>query len=150
MVAAEVEAVGSQQRLRALVVERGPLQLEEQQCRLDRRAALLRELQQRAVGGLGGVSGEPQPRIRASAPDQLVDGGQLVHGLDQAAGIELRDPSGVALREGLRALQRLPEAALDALRPLAVEQRLQVPRGLLQLGIGSSGGGLRGGHLRAA
>ena len=41
VVAAEVEALGGEQLVGALVVERGPLELEEQELRLDRRRVLL-------------------------------------------------------------------------------------------------------------
>ena len=148
VVAAEVQALSNQQLIGALVGKRGPLELEEQQRRLDRSRALLHELHQRPVGRIGGVTGEAQGGVGARAAHQLLNDGELLHRRAQALGIELDELAGVALGEGLGPLQRLGQAALDALFPLPLDQRFQIPGGLLQLGVGGFGGGL-GGHARA-
>ena len=55
VVAAEVECGVGEDRLGALVGNGRPLELEEQQASLDRGAALLRALEQRAARRLRGV-----------------------------------------------------------------------------------------------
>ena len=77
VVAAEVQPVGGEQRLGALVVERRPLELEEDQRGLDLRAALLHALQQRAALGVGGGRREVQHRVGAGAADQLLQRREL-------------------------------------------------------------------------
>ena len=84
VVAAEVEAGGPEQLVGALVVERRPLELEEQQLGLDLGGALLDALEQRAALGIGRVGREPQRRVRAGAADQLLDRGELLHRRAQA------------------------------------------------------------------
>src|SRR3954469_3649492 len=121
-----LEAVARGQLLRALFLERGPLEVEEQQRRLDRRTALLRELQQRAGGRLGRVRGEAQRGVAPGASDELVDRGELLHRLAQARRFELAELARVALGEGLAALQRLAQALLDAGGALAVDERLEI------------------------
>ncbi len=66
-----VQAVVGQQRLGPVVAEGGPLQLEAQQLGVDRRAALLDALHQRAVGWVGDVGGEAQRRVGAGPADHL-------------------------------------------------------------------------------
>ena len=77
VVAAEVQPLAREQLLGALVCERGPLQLEEQQRGLDRGLLLLHALQQRPVGRVGGVGGEAQRGVVAGAARQLLDPGEL-------------------------------------------------------------------------
>ncbi len=129
----------AQQGLDALLGQCRPLQLEEQQRRLDRGRPLLRLLQQRAVGGVGGVGGEAQRRVRAGAADQLVDHGELAHRLLEALRVERIELAGVARGERLGPLEGLAETTLDAVRTLAVHERLEVPGGRLQLGVGRLG-----------
>ena len=66
VVAAEVEPVGGQQRVGAGVVERCPLELEEQQQRVELRAAFLHRLQQRAAFGVAVSVEKPQARVGAA------------------------------------------------------------------------------------
>ena len=80
VMAAEVEAVGGQQLLGAGVVERGPLQLEEQQHRLNLSLLLLNALQQGAALRIGRVGRKSQASIGARATDQVVDRSELLHG----------------------------------------------------------------------
>ena len=138
MVAAEVEPLVLEQRLGAVVLERRPLELEEDQQRLDLRAALLHALQQRAALGVGGRGGEAQHRVRAGAADELLQPGELVHRRGEPRAVELADLAAVGGRERLGALLGLVEQRLDARRSRAraVEQRLEVPGDLLDLGIG--------------
>ena len=149
VVPAEVELVGREQLIDSVLLERGPLELEEQQRRLDRRAALLRQLQQRPIVRIGGVGREAQRGVCARAPDQLVDRRELLHRLPQPLGVELPELARIALRERLRARQRLRQPPLDAVAPLPLEQRLEVPRGPLELWIGRVRRGVRG-HRPAA
>ena len=135
VVAAEVETVVREQLVGPLVIERRPLELEEQQHRLDRRRALLHELQLGAAGGIGRVGGKAQRGIGAGLADQLVNLGQLVHGRGETGGIELGDLAGVRAGEVLGAARGLVELALDACVAVAVEKRAQVPLGPEQLRI---------------
>jgi hypothetical protein len=139
MVAREIQSLALHQLLRALLGQRGPLQIKKKELRLDRRSLLLHALQQRTAGWIGRVGGEAQCGIRARAAHQVVDRGQLVHRLRQARPLELRHLARVALGEGLRARQRVLELAPHARLALAVHQRPQVPGGLLQLGVGRLG-----------
>ena len=104
VMAAEVKALAREQLLGALVGQRRPLQLEEQQRRLDRGLPLLHLLQQRAVRRLGGVGREAQRRVVARPGHEIVDRRQLAHRLAQARAVELAEPARVAGRERLGAL----------------------------------------------
>ena len=128
VVADAVQAVGGQQLLGALVVERGPLEVEEQQPRLDRRAALLDLGQQRAVGGVLRVGGEAQRGVGAGAADELDELGELVRGGGQARPVELGDPAGVRLGERGGAAVGLVEQAVDALRRRRRRRAARGPR----------------------
>ena len=149
VVAAEVQVLAREQLLGTLLRQRRPLQLEEQQRRLDRGRALLRLLQQCAVGGIGGVGGEAQGGICAGAADQLVDHGELLHRLLQAHSVERAELAGVARGERLRPLQGIAQPPLHPVRTLTVHERLEVPGGRLELGVGRLGGGY-GGHRPGA
>ena len=109
VVAAEVEPVGGEQLLGALVVERGPLELEEQQRGLDLRAALLHALEQRAALGVGGGGREVQHRVGAGAADELLQRGELAHRRGEAGAVELGDLAGVGGGERVGAALRLVE-----------------------------------------
>ena len=63
VVGAEVEPVAGEQLLGPVVVEGGPLELEEQQHRLERGPPLLDPLHQGAALGVGGVGREAQLRV---------------------------------------------------------------------------------------
>ena len=92
VVAAEVEPVVGEQRLGALVVERRPLELEEDQRGLDLRAALLHELQQRAALRVGGGRREVQHRVGAGATDQLLQRRELAASRRRARARRARRP----------------------------------------------------------
>src|ERR1039458_1571547 len=139
--AAEVQSLSLQQLLSALVTQRGPLQLEEQQCRSNLGLTLLHFLQQCAVRRSGGVCGETQDGVGAGPADQLVDDGQLGHRLPQARAVELAELAGIALGECLRPRQGVLQPALDAGLALPVDERLEVPGGLGQLVILRGGAG---------
>ena len=132
VVAAEVKAVGSQQRFGALVLEGRPLELEEQEEGLGLGGALLHELELGPALGVRGVGGEAQRDVGAGAADQLVDGLELDHGFAKPVGMELRQSAGVALRERARALGRLVEELGDGGR---TEKLGEVPLGGQQLGV---------------
>ncbi len=144
VVAAELEFVGCQQLLGTLIVDRRPLELEEQELGLQLRGSLLHVLEERATRGIGRIGGEAQRGVRTGLADQLVDLRERSHGRGQPLGIELADATLVALGEGVRLRQGLGELTLDAGIRLAVDQRGEVPLGLEQLGIGEGVGG--GGH----
>jgi hypothetical protein len=144
VVAAEVQAVGRQQALGVLVVERCPLELEEQQARLDRRALLLIALEQRAVLGRGGVHREAQVRIGARTGGEVLDGAELAHRLDQPGAIERGDLAGVALGERIGARLGVGEHTVDGRLGVvgaAVQERAEVPADRVKRGIGGWGGG---------
>ena len=146
VVAREVQPVGREQRLGALVVERGPLQLEEQQRRLDLRAALLHALQQRAALRVGGGGGEGEHGVGAGAADQLLQRLELAHGGDEPGAVELGHLAGVRGGEGVGAALRLVEQRVDPGRAVAgaVEQRFQIPGDPREIGIGDVSGGHAG------
>ena len=97
-VARGVEAVGGHELLGAGVVDRGPLELEEDELRLDRRALLLHALHERADGRIGGVDAEAQHRVVAGARAELGDLLQLAHRCRERRRVELGDAAGVARR----------------------------------------------------
>ena len=149
VMAAEVQPVAGEQLAHALLRERGPLELAEQQRGLDLGGALVRALQARAALWIGRIGRETEHGVRARAPGEVLDARKLAHGLAQALAVELRELAGVALGERLRACQRLLQAVFDAVGPLAVDQQFEIPGGLLELGIGGSRG-WAGGHWHGA
>jgi hypothetical protein len=142
VVPAEVEVVMGEQLVGARVVDLGPLELEEQQLRLDRRRALLHPLVERAARRVGGVGREVQAAERAGARDDLLQPAELAHRLLEAGAVELGDVARVALREAVGALLRLGQHRVDGgdrVGRIAVEQRLEIPRDLQDLRIGDVG-----------
>ena len=133
VVARRLQPVGAQQLLDAVVVDGGPLELEEEQLGLHRRAALLHARQQRAVGRIGRVDREAQHRVGAGAAEAVDDRLELGHGGGQPRAVELADPAGVALGEARGALVGLVEEAVGAFRAVAVDQRIEVPGDLLDV-----------------
>ncbi len=95
---------------------------------------------ERAVGGVGGVDREAQVRVGPGAPDQVADRLQLGHRLGEARAVELGHTTRVALREARGAFVGLGEQAVGAVGPVAVNQRLEVPGDVVQVG---GGGGHR-------
>ena len=138
MVAAEAEVVVREQRLGALVVERRPLELEEDQRGLDLRAALLHQLEQRAALRVGRCGREVQHRVGAGAADELLERRELAHRAGERRPVELGDLPRVGLGERVRALLRVVQQRLDAGSSLAraVQQRVQLPGDPLDLGVG--------------
>ena len=136
VVASEVEAVGGQQLVGALVVEPRPFELEEQQRRLDLRPALLDLLEQRAARRVGGVAGEVEHRVRAGAPELLLDRLQLAHRGDEPGPVELGDLAGVGRGERVGASLRLGDHRLYGgfgVVSAAVQQRVEVPGDILEV-----------------
>src|SRR5829696_4937120 len=123
----EVEPLGAEQLLGPLVVERCPLEVEEEQRGLDLRPALAHALEQRAARGLLRVSREPQHRVRAGAARELLDLGERALRRDEALAVELADPPLVLLGEDARPPGGQVEQALDARLALAVDERVEVP-----------------------
>ena len=128
VVAAEVEPLGGEQLLGPLVRQQVPLELEEQQLRLDRRAQLARLLDQGAARRVGRVEGEPEHRVRARPAGEIVDRAQLVHGVGEAGGVELGHAAAVALGEGGGALARLDQQLLDPGRRRGSRRAARGPR----------------------
>ena len=89
MVAAELELVGFQERLRLIVGNLVPLELEEDERGLDLGAALLNLLEERPALRIGGVDREPERRIRTRPADLVEDLLELSHRFCQAGGIQL-------------------------------------------------------------
>ena len=106
VMSAELQPVGSQQPLHRLLVERGPLQLEEQQRGLDLGLALLHPLQQCTVGRVRCVGGEAQRSVGAGSADQVVHLRELLHGCAHTLAVELRELSSMALGEALGHAER--------------------------------------------
>ena len=96
---------------------------------------------------VGGVGREAQRRVVAGAADQLVDRGELPHRLREAGAVELAELARVALGERLRALERLVQPALDAVRRPRRRRAARGPR----RSAWSSGSldSARGGHDRS-
>ena len=144
VVAGEVEALGGEQLVGAVVVERRPLELEEQQRRLDLRRALLQLLEQRAARRVGGVAGEVEHRVGAGAAEQLLHRLEVAHRGDEAGAVELGDLARVGGGEDLRQLLRLRDHVRDGLRGIVgapVEQRVEVPGDGLEVRVGGFGRG---------
>ncbi len=74
----EREIVVGEERVGLRVGNLRPLELEEQERRRDRRAALFDELHQRAARGIGRVGAEVEARVVVGPPDEVVELGQLV------------------------------------------------------------------------
>ncbi len=126
-VASGVEAAGSEQLLGAIVLDRGPLELEEHELGLQACAALLHALQQRPVGGVLRVDGEAQRGEVAGAAGEVGDRLQLGDSLGEPWAVELGDAPGVALGEDRGALGGFLEEAVGARLALAADERLEVP-----------------------
>ena len=148
MVAARLQALGAEQLLGALVIDRRPLEVEEQELRLDRGGLLVDAREQRAVGGVGGIDREAQLRVGADTADELGDALQLVHRGGQLGAVELGHAARVALGERGGALVGLGQEAVGSLGPGAVDERLEIPGDVLEVGHGHAGN-VRGCGVRA-
>ena len=93
VMAAEVHAVGGEQLIGAGVVDRDPLEVEEDESRLDRGGALRSVLEQRADRRVLGVGGEAQVRVVECSPDDLGEPTKALHRVAQARAVELADPA---------------------------------------------------------
>ncbi len=133
VVAARVEAVGAEQLVGALVVDRGPLEVEEEELRLDRGRLLADPRDERAVRRVDRVDGEAQVRVVARAGDELGDRLELGHRLGEPGAVEPGDVSRVAPGERRRPLVGLGQHAVGPLGALAVDQRVEVPRDVLHI-----------------
>ncbi len=140
--AGEVQTLGGEQLVGAVVLERRPLELEEDQPRLDGGPLLLHAREQGAARRVGRVRREVQHGVGADAADDLREPGELAHRLDQAGAVELGDAAGVALGERVGAALGVGEHGVDGGLAGAVEQRGEIPGDLLDLGVGQ----LRGAH----
>ena len=89
--AGEREAVVGEQGLGGVVVDLGPLQLEEQQRGGDRRRALFDELHERAACRIGRVGAEIESGVVVGPADEVVELGHLRHELGEPVGVERRD-----------------------------------------------------------
>ncbi len=136
VVRAEGERGVGEQALGLLVGHLVPLQLEEQQLGLDRRAELARLLQQRAGLGRLGVDREREHRVRAGASGGVGDRLQLAHRGGEAGGVELGDLAAVGGGERLGALASEAEQLGHPGAALAVDERLEVPVGGFESEIG--------------
>ena len=127
VVAAERELLVGEELGGAVVVDRGPFELDEDELVVDRGGLLLGARDQRAVRRVGGVDGEAQARVRVGATDEIADRGELVHELGEAGGVELGDAAAV-LGDLTRLRVGFGEERVDARFRLAVDERLDVPR----------------------
>ena len=138
VVARGLQALGGEQLVGALVVDRRPFELEEEQLGLHRRALLLDAREQRAVGRIGGVDGEAQHRVVAGASQPIDDRLELGHGGGELGAVEFGDAARVGLGEARGALVGLGQQPVGALRALAVDQWIEVPGDLLHVHEGHS------------
>ena len=88
-VADGIEARVGQERLGPLVVEGGPLELEEQQLGADRGGPLLDLGDQRAARLVAGVGGEAQAGVAVGPGQVLLERGEAVHERGQPGGVQL-------------------------------------------------------------
>ena len=123
-----------------VVVDVGPLELDEQDLVVDRGAALLGPCEQRARFRIGGVDREAQVRVVAGASGELTDRGQLGHQLGQSGRVEVGDPAAVLLRDPVGTGRGVVEQSIDARGARAVDERLDVPRDLSRGSVGVSEG----------
>ncbi len=126
----------SQQRLGAIVVELVPFEVEEQQRRLQGRPALGDLLQQRSALGVLGVDGEGERGVGGGATDPIREVLELVHGRREGRRIEVCDLAAIGLGEAVRALLGIVEQLERPLFSAALDQRLEIPAGLGEFGIG--------------
>ena len=136
----------------ALVVDQVPLEVEEQQRRLQLRRALLDALHQRPRLGRPGVDREAERGVAAGAPDEVGDLLQLAHRRGDGGGVELGDLAAVPVCEGLGAPLGVVEASGDTLGALATDQRLEVPARIGERLVGGRrrSGGCLGMHAEEA
>ena len=132
MVAGEVKSVTGEQLLRPHVVERGPFEFEKHQQRPEFRGPFLHSLEQRAALGVRGVGREAKAGVGAGASHQIVDHGELLHGIPEARCIDFRQSAAVALSKALAPRDRVVQQHFDLLRPAAVEEITQIPMNLLE------------------
>ena len=127
VVRAEVERRVREQRVGALVGDRGPLELEEDRAGRDRGRLLLDPLHERAALGVGGVDGEAQPGVVAGAAEVLLQLGDVLHHRGQAGGVEVGDGA-ARLLDARRARLGGGEVLVDAGGALVLDEGLEVPR----------------------
>ena len=132
VVPAEGELVEGQQLVGARVRQLVPLELEEEQERLDLGPQLAAALQQGAALRVARVEREREHRVGARAAAEVRDRAELAHGLGQLLALELADPAAVALGERRGAVPRLAEKLLDARGTAPLDERLQVPGSCLE------------------
>ena len=139
VVAAEAEAVVREQHLGDVVVERGRIpRLKNSSVVSIWGRALLHQLEQRAARGVGGGGREPEHREGAGAADQLLQAGELAHGVGEPGAVEFGDLAGVLGGERVGAALGVVEQRLHARGALAgaVQQRFKIPGDPLDVGIG--------------
>jgi hypothetical protein len=134
VVAASLEAIRGEQLLGSLVVERGPLELEEQELGLDRRRLLVDARDERPVRRVVRVDREAQVCVVGRSADQIADDIELVHRVRELGAFEVLDAAGVALRERGGALVGFRQHAVDARLALAFDKGLEVPGDVLKIG----------------
>ena len=128
VVAAERELLVGEERRGAVVVDRGPFELDEDELVVDRGGLLLGARDERAVGRDPAVStANRRPAYESARPDEIADRGELAHQLGEPGGVELADAAAV-LRQLTRLGVGLVEERVDARFRLAVDERLDVPR----------------------
>ena len=95
VVACLFKAVGLQQLSCALVINFGPLQLEEDELRFNSCRQLLNARHQRAVGWVFCVGCEAKVRVVSGAAYEVADDRQLSDGQREARAVKLADLAGV-------------------------------------------------------
>ena len=125
-----LERLVGEQPLGGLVVHVGPLEVEEEELRVDARVPLPHPLRERAPALVARVGGEAQAGVGLDASRGRPDPLELPHGLVQLGCGELRDPAPVALGEPGRGRCRLVEVFLESLvvRPLVEIREIPLDR----------------------
>ena len=103
-----------EQRRGRLVVDRGPLEAEEEQLGLEARGLLAQLRDERAAGGVGHVGGEAHVRVVEGARRDRLDPLVLVDRVGELGRRQGRDLAVVAVAEGAVGCLGLCEVALDA------------------------------------
>ena len=130
-----VERRIGEQLVRRPVVDRGPLEAEEEKLRLEAGTLLTQLRDEGATGGVGHVGGEVHVRVVEGARRDRLDPLALVDRLGEVARREGRDLAVVAVAERRCSCLGLGEIGLDARVVAGGVEIREVPRNLFGAGL---------------
>ena len=130
-----VECRIGEQLVRRPVLDRGPLESEEEKLRLEAGTFLTQLRNEGATGGVGHVGGEVHVRVVEGACRDRLDPLALVDRLGERARRERRNVAVVALAEGRRSRLGLGEIGFDARIVAGGVEIRKVPRNLFGAGL---------------